>query len=280
VVSQLNRGIGLVESQDEKERIAELNLLAGQRAKAATAYASALTYLAVGRGLLYFRHLGIDWSPHPTEDEARREYEQIWERLGSREIEALIDLPLMTDPTSLATMDVQAKIAAPVFFTDVNLSSLLACKTVNLSLEHGNCDASCVGYVRVGMIAGSLFDDYQTGFRLGRLGCTLVEQRDLKRLPASTYHLFGAHVVIWTRHIRAARDPLRRAFETANKTGDVTYAGYSYGQIIANLLHAGDPLIEVQRDAEYGLALVQKARLGLVVAPARAVLRLFSETEF
>ena len=38
---------------------------------------------AIAVGLDYLRHLGIDWSPHPTEDEARREYERIWSQLGS-----------------------------------------------------------------------------------------------------------------------------------------------------------------------------------------------------
>src|SRR6202022_4556485 len=45
IVNQFNRGAALVTSRDEREQLAELNLLAGQRAKATTAYASALTYL-------------------------------------------------------------------------------------------------------------------------------------------------------------------------------------------------------------------------------------------
>src|SRR5258706_7379824 len=45
IVNQLNRGAALITSQDEREQLAELNLLAGQRAKASAAYASALTYL-------------------------------------------------------------------------------------------------------------------------------------------------------------------------------------------------------------------------------------------
>jgi len=36
----------------------------------------------------------------------RREYERIWSQLGSRPIEALVDLPLMSDPQSRATLDV------------------------------------------------------------------------------------------------------------------------------------------------------------------------------
>ena len=57
IVNQLNRGAELIASQDEREHLAELNLIAGKRAKAATAYASALTYLAAGAALLARRLL-------------------------------------------------------------------------------------------------------------------------------------------------------------------------------------------------------------------------------
>ena len=43
-------------------------------------------------------------------EEVRIEYQQIWSQLGSRPIEELIDLPLMTDPASLATLDVLTKL--------------------------------------------------------------------------------------------------------------------------------------------------------------------------
>ena len=52
IVNQLNRGAVLISSQDEREQLAELNLIAGKRAKASTAFASALNYLAAGASLL------------------------------------------------------------------------------------------------------------------------------------------------------------------------------------------------------------------------------------
>ena len=167
IVNQLNRGARLITSQEERERLAELNLAAGKRAKSASAYASALTHLIAGSALLpedtwerrhdlafelelqradcevyagalqaaeerlealatravgtvqrcivarrradlytmlgageravavaleCLRHVGIDWSAHPTEVETRGEYERIWLRLGSRAIEDVVDL--------------------------------------------------------------------------------------------------------------------------------------------------------------------------------------------
>src|ERR1700728_1395173 len=52
IVNQLNRGSHLITSAEERERVAELNFIAGRRAKVSTAYASALAYLAAGRALL------------------------------------------------------------------------------------------------------------------------------------------------------------------------------------------------------------------------------------
>ena len=340
IVGQLNRGSALIASQDEREHLAELNLIAGKRAKAATAYASALSYLLAGVALLRtdcwerrhelafalelnraecefltgdlaaaderlaelskracitveraavaclrvdlytaldqsnravevcldcLRHVGIDLPPHPAETEARREYELVWSQLGARQIEELVDLPLMTDSETLATLDVLTKVSPPSLFTDGNLNCLVTCKAVNLSLKRGNCDGSCVHYVWLGCLAGPLFGDYKAGYKLGQVGYDLAEGHGLRRYQARTYVLFGGLLVIWTRHLRAGRDPLRRAFEIANEIGDLTFASFSRNNLNINLLAAGDPLSEVQCEVERGLEFAQKLRFGLMI---------------
>ena len=340
IVNQFNRGAALITSRDEREQLAELNLHAGESAKASTAFAAALKYLIAGAALLaddcwerrhelafalelhraecefltgelaaaaerltmlsshaantveratvaclrvdlyttlnqsdravavcldYLRSMGVEWPPHPTEEEGRREYERIWSQLGSRPIEELIELPLMSDPVSLATLDVLTRVLPPALFTDANLLSLVICRAVNLSLEHGNSDGSCFAYVWLGVIAGPHFDNYQAGFRFGRLGYELVEKRGLRRFQARTYVSFGNLVMPWTKHVKTGRDLLRREFEAANKIGDLTFAAYSRLDLNTNLLAAGDPLVEVQRETEHGLEFAHKMRFGLVI---------------
>jgi len=340
IVNQLNRGTALITSRDEREQLAELNLIAGKRARASAAYASALRYLTMGATLLsegawerrhklifelelhraecefltselaeaenrlmmlatraadtveratvtcllmdvhttlgqssravtvgldYLRHLGIEWLPHPTDEEVRREYERIWFRLGGRAIEELIELPLMSDPASLATLDVLIKLWPPASFTSVNLLFLTLCKAVNLSLERGNSDGSCAVYERFGTVAGGFFGDYQAAFRFGRLGCDLVEQRRMRGFQARVYDQFGTHVLPWARHVKAGGDFMRRAFEDASRIGDLTYAAYSRMHLNTNMLVAGDPLVEVQSEADDGLAYAQKMQFGLVI---------------
>lgn len=231
---------------------------------------------AVAVGLDYFRHLGIEWSAHPTEEEARRECDRMWSQLGERTIENLIELPLVNDAASLATFDVLIKLGAPALFTDVNLYCLTACRGVNLSLECGNCDASCAAYVRLGMTAGPCFGDYQAGCRFARLGYELTERRGLKRFQARTYQNFG-NVLPWTKHVKTGRDLVRRAVASANQVGDLTIAAFSCSHLITNMLAAGDPLIEVQREAERSRVFVQNARFGFftdIIAAKLALVRM------
>ena len=351
IVNQLNRAAALITSRDERERLAELNLIAGRRAQAASAYASALTYFVAGAALLtddcwqrryelpfelefnrasceyltgqpaaaevrltslsrraedvvrqaavtclrmevylaldlssravdvainYLERVGIAWSPHPTEEEALREYELVRSQLGSRTIEELLALPLMADRVSLATMDVLAAIMMPALFTDANLYYLAASRSVTLSLERGYSDGSCPQFECLGLAAATRFGDFDGGFRLGEVGYELVERRGLTRFQAKTYTLFGAALLPWGRHVRAGCDVLRRALEAASRTGDLAFAQFSYTGLTATLLATGDPLLEVQRVSEMGLQLAQKNATGAVldiVWPQLALIR-------
>ena len=123
------------------------------------------------------------------------------------------------------------------------------CRAVNLSLERGNCNASCLAYVTLGRIAGPRFGDHQAGFRFGQVGYELVEGRGLKRFQAGTYLYFAAWIARWMGHVRASSDLQRRAIEAANQIGDLTYAANATVNLNSDLLVAGDRLSEVQHEA-------------------------------
>jgi len=219
---------------------------------------------AVAVCLDYLRRLGVDWSAHPTDNDVRQEYERIWGHIGARPIEQLVDLPLTNDPICKATLDVLSVFATPAWYTDKNLHDLVVAHMANLSLEHGNSDGSCYAYALLGRVLGSSLGQYQAGFRFGKLGVDLVEKRGLDRFKASVYNAFGHHIIPWTRHLQDGRVWNRRAFKAAKESGDLTFAAFSYSNMIANLLAGGDPLEEVQQEAANGLELVQKMRFGLV----------------
>jgi PAS domain S-box-containing protein len=340
IVSQFNRGAALIGSREEREQVAHLNLVAGKRAKASTAYASALSYFIAGSALLaedrwerqhdlafalelnraecellmgqhaaaeerlsllsdhadglvgnaavtslkvelyttlvraesaiavcieYLRLSGVEWSAHPTDQDVRQEYERLWRQIGSREIEELVRLPPMKDPAARATMDVLTKIMPAATFTDENLGVLVATHMANISLQYGNTDASCCGYVWVAMMAGPIFGDYPSTIRFGQLGIDLVEKRGLDGFAARVYLVFGIFVVPWIQHIRSGQVYLRLTFEAGTKSGDLTYSAYSFCNMVTNLLVCAAPLHEVEREALSGIDFSRTAQYGLVV---------------
>ena len=352
IVNQLNRGAELITSEYERRQLAELNLSAGKRSKASTAYASALNYFIAGQAFLtddrWERHhdlifqlelnraecefltgelqaaiervemlraratgavelapatcLGIDvymtlgqvdravaicleylgriedidWPIHPTEEQARAEYDRIWSQLGHRAIEEVMDFPLMTDPRSIATLDVLTKILPAAFFTDLNLQALIICRAVSLSIEHGNNDGSCLHYVWISLIAGHRFGQYKEAFRFAQLSYDLVEIRGLKRFHASTYHSVASTIMTWMKPLPACCNIIREAFEIASKIGDLTYAGYSSLCLNTLLIASGNPLAAVQSEAERSLRFAEKVKFGFAIGsitPQLALIR-------
>lgn len=348
IVNQINRGLHLIHDCACCRRVAELNLMAAKRAKASTAYESALKYLHAGRALLsqsawhddydlilaielliaecelhtaelvgaesrlfmlaglarsnhdlavitrlqltlyttldrsdraidvfldYLRREGTDWPRHPSRDVVAQEYAQLWEKIGTKRIEDLIDLPLIEDASVLDMLDVLTEIVHPAMFFDENLSTLVVCRMVALCLKHGNCDAASFGYVWLGMFAGPRFNHYEAAFRFGQLGYDLVEKRGLVRYQARTYLSF-ATLLPWSRHAAKARELIRRAFDVAFRTGDLTFSAYSWHALITNYLAVGDPLSDVLVEVEKGLAFAKKSGFGLVAENCGAQLGL------
>ena len=351
IVNHLNRGMQLITSRAERENLAELNLNAGRRAKASTAYVSALKYLnagvtllgsdgwdrrrdlmfaldlaraecefltgemetadanltalysrtvnavehaavacshmgvclerfqpdrAVAVGLDYLRKVGIEWSPHPTEDAVRYEYTQIGTHLGGRPIESIAELPLMSNSESLATAEVLANLGfAAAINNDETLNCLAICKLVNICLQRGNCDASCYSYVVLSRIAVGKLRDYRTAFRFGQVGVELMERQGFTRFQARTYVFFADLIVPWVKHVRIAADLLRRALDAANRFGDMTFENYANFRLSLHRFTAGDPLSEVQREAELGPPSSREKRFtgDIVLAPMLALVR-------
>ena len=135
----------------------------------------------------------------------------------------------------------------------------------NISLEHGNCDGSCYAYARLVQVLGARFDDYRTAFRFGQLACDLVDRRGLDRFKARVYMCFGSYVICWFQHLATSRVWITRSFDVANASSDVTFAIYACKHLTTNLLVSGEPLRDVEREIERGLAFARKAKFGLVI---------------
>ena len=236
---------------------------------------------AVENALECLRLFGIEMQAHPTVQQVEVEYEKIWQNLGNRSIESLIDLPLMSDPEMQAAMQILAALIGPALFTDINLTYLHLCHMVNVSLKFGTTDASTHGYVWFGLILGPFAHRYTDGYSFGKLACDLIEKYGFLVYKAKTYFCMEL-VCCWTQPVQVPIEFIRAAFSTAVETGDLTFACYSCNHLITDLLLQGTHLDEVWRESERCLDFDRKVKFrdaaDIVVSQQRFIQNMRGDT--
>ena len=220
--------------------------------------------LAIESAVACLRRFGIDLPTHPNIEQVQAEYETVWQLLDGHTIESLIDLPLMTDPEIQAAMQVLSVLAGPATFTDFQLFCLLACRMVNVSIQHGMSGASAYAYACLGSVLGPNFHRYREGYRMARLACDLVEKHAFTAFDTKVYHAMGL-AAFWTEPLTSVIDLRRATTRTATERGDLTFACYGMHQSITYLLMRNDPLDAVWRESEMALDFARTAKFRDVV---------------
>jgi predicted ATPase/signal transduction histidine kinase len=252
IADLLQRAASTVEFADASCLKVNLHVLTGEHPQ------------AIDSALACLRHCGIDLPAHPTLEQVRAEYATVWQTLGGRSIESLIDLPLMNDLKIQAALRVLSVLAGPATFTDFQLFCLIACRMVSLSIQHGMSGAAAYAYACLGSVLGANFHRYREGYRLARLACDLVEKHGFIAYDTKVSHAMGL-AAFWTEPITNVIELRRATTRTATARGDLTFACYGMHQSITYLLTRNDPLDAVWRESEMALDFSRKAKFSEVV---------------
>jgi signal transduction histidine kinase len=219
---------------------------------------------AIQTGLECLQMFDVVMPVQPTRQDVQIEYDKVWLNLGVRPIESLIDLPLMTNSEMQTVMSVLSIFFRPAYLVDTNLTQLIVCYMVNISLTHGTTEASAHGYVGFGLFLGPVFHRYHDGDRFAELAIRLIEKHQFSAWTSDTY-LLSQMVVVWTRPLAVAVEFLRRSFRAAVESGDVVLACYSLEHMVTDMLARGDNLDQLWLESEKALDFAQKAKFLQVV---------------
>jgi predicted ATPase len=193
--------------------------------------------------------------------------------LDGRPIDALIDLPVMTDPDTRMVMQILTSLWAPAYISgDQRLARLLSASMVRLSLIHGNTEDSAYGYVTHAITIGPIRKDYRSAYAWGQLALSVNERfADTKR-RAKIHQQFHAHVCLWCRPYAACIPHAREARRIGIEHGDFTYAGYGAMTESWPALLIARSLDQFVRDYTPTLALLERLQMPDFLAAHRVVL--------
>ncbi|WP_293132705.1 AAA family ATPase [Microcoleus sp. bin38.metabat.b11b12b14.051] len=322
IVNHLNMGKELIIAQTERDELAQLNLIAGRRAKSSIAYGAAKRYLTTGLellaldpwqnqyslslalyseaaevgylngefeqmdkfanivlqeaisildkvkaydakiqasasqgklteainiGLQVLKQLGVILPESPSQSDIQQGLEETALLCAEHEVEALINLPEMTEPEPLAVMYILSSIAPAAYVAVPTVMLLIGCKMVNLSLKYGKATWSSFGYSIYGLILCGVVQDIEMGYQFGYLAAKLAERFNVQKVKAKVFNVWGSLIVHWKKHLREALPILIEGYQSAVESGDFEMAGHCAFHICDVSCFLGQELTEAEQ---------------------------------
>ncbi len=321
IVNQLNNGLNVITQPHQRYELAQLNLLAGHKAKVSTAYNAALRYLTVGLEQLTPDSWQIDYqltlalylegaeAEYFNGNFARSQTQleliltqaktlldqtkayilkvevyiaqvqmqaalelglSVMERLGVsleeeppqlQEIEALINLPDMTDPEKLAALRILHRISDTACVVYPQLLAPFALTMVNLCIRHGNSPLAASAYAGYGILLCGVLNDIDSGYRYGQLSLRLLEKLQSLKFKAHVWAAFNGHIRLWKESVRETLKPLLLAYSSGLESGEIVPGGYAILNYCSHSLFVGEYLETVARKHRDYIDEFQKQKL-------------------
>ncbi len=157
-----------------------------------------------------------------------KEVENVNENLKNINVPELINLPDIKDPGMKMCIKILMTTWAPAYIAgDAYLPPLISAKMVNLSISYGNTPESAYGYLVYGVVVGSLFGNYKSGFEFGKVALEVNDKFDDKKHRAKIRHMFSCFINHWRQPLRTCFNYSKDAFRTGIETGDFVYSTYA-----------------------------------------------------
>jgi PAS domain S-box-containing protein len=211
---------------------------------------------AIDSGIAALAFLGIDFTAHPTQHEVDVAYGEIWKNLNGKSLAIFAELPPMEDATMLAAMRILADMWDPGYSFDFNLTIVITCKMVNLSLLHGRANASNQGFAWFGWLLGPAFGRYEDGLATAQLANTLALSGKDGLDASRTYHAL-ALTLSWTKSLSKTVEAFQLGYQLGREAGDIYFACYAAAQAVLYSFVGGEELSKVAEDCQEALTFVQ-----------------------
>jgi predicted ATPase/signal transduction histidine kinase len=195
--------------------------------------------------------------------------------LGDRRPADLLQLPRMSDPVGIVTLELMRRMALPARIHDFPVAAFIFTRMIALSLRAGNTPDSAYAYLGLAHLL-ELDDQRALSERFAHLSVDL-----LGRLPDPTVESWVLTTYVhWFNHWRTPPRTnvhlLRRAMQAALESGDFQMAGFAVTSLVSICFHGGFDLGRVEAEfaaAERMTRKIDQPSVLPIVRPYGATLR-------
>jgi len=231
----------------DKVKVYEIQILA------LTTQSQMLAAIAVGRNAL--AQLGVEFPSEPDEALTGIALQSLAAQLQGKQIEELVNLPVMSDTQTNAAMQLLAMLFSPIFLGSPALLPLLCARMVSLSIQFGNAPASTMGYAGYGMVLAGFLGEVEKGYSFGRVALNVLNQLNVREFKPQTLILFGNCIQHRREALRVTLPRIKDGYLAGMDNGDFLYVGLNIVVYFAHTFLAGVHLDDWEAEIEnyYGV---------------------------
>jgi diguanylate cyclase (GGDEF)-like protein/PAS domain S-box-containing protein len=172
------------------------------------------------------------------------------EQLQQRRISDLIDLPVASDPEARMVISLLSELLTAAYSTRPAMVLPMLIKALNMSLQYGNTEESCVIYSNYGLLLAGSFYDVQSGYAFSEMSMRLNERFGDQKWRGRLLFIHG-YAFHATQYPMATCLPiLEKAYAACREVGNLGFAGASSDAMVWMAWETGMPLSQVMELAQ------------------------------
>jgi PAS domain S-box-containing protein len=171
--------------------------------------------------------LGASFPAKPTQQDVEQSFASLQPLLADMDIDALSEMPDMTDPSKLAAMQLLLFLYSFGYFALPNLASLIGMDMVKLSIKHGNAPESGFGYSCLGVFLYGEKGDIDRAYKFGQLASTFFFRPEAMQYKARTRTMVYVFLTHCKRHLKNVVSPLLETFRIGVENGEIEFAAWA-----------------------------------------------------
>lgn len=160
----------------------------------------------------------------PTKFSILKELLKVRMALRGKTDHDLLNIPRMNDPIKTATLHILNLIFMSGYLARSPYTSLVAFRSIILTLKYGMNETSSVAFAAYGVILCGLGLDVTAGRRYGAVAISMADKMQSRDHLPMVHYLVGCGIHHWTRPISETFDCLLFASRSAMEAGDVETA--------------------------------------------------------
>ncbi|MBD3562251.1 GAF domain-containing protein, partial [Planktothrix sp. FACHB-1355] len=215
---------------------------------------------AIAVGINALASLGVEFPSKPDKALTDKALQNIASQLQEKNIEDLVNLPVMSDPSKIAAMQLLGKLFSPIFIVSPTLLPFHSSIMVSLSLQFGNTPASTIGYLSYGMVLSTFLGEVERAYCFGRVALSLVNKFNLRELKCLTLLFFSVFIQHRQEALRAAIPILKEGYLAGMETGEFLYGGYNIATYFLANFFAGVDLEDWEQEIENYCVVLEKVK--------------------